>query len=270
MPDSVDDPNTSDEEIIVEQKNSAEILQKYTDGNMSTKMIYFHHEPQKITRNIAISPCSQSKVTVISTNPKDGKRCFASRRNLMPRIHRAAMADLKKQEEEKLAKWNLMHGRPATDREPLCNFRSGKWRKILADKEQQTGELSSFRFKSRTKFHEVMLDHEKRNRVTQSKVRRMVDLVNKYEAAPDPEESVSSGAAVQEDDFGIRAIQVEEAPAVRFHGPALGGTQVISPAQIVSPTSTIDPSLLPAHEVQDLKYSTMRIENVQAGQLQAD
>ena len=41
-----------------------------------------------------ISPCSLSRETKISSNPKDGKLCLASKRNLMPRIHRAAMADL--------------------------------------------------------------------------------------------------------------------------------------------------------------------------------
>jgi hypothetical protein len=53
---------------------------------------------------LLVSPCSQTKETVISGNPKDGKQCLASKRNLMPRIHRVAMADLKRQKEEQEAK----------------------------------------------------------------------------------------------------------------------------------------------------------------------
>lgn len=121
MPATVDEPNESDEEIIMEQKNSAEILQKYTN-DMSTKMIFFNVQPKK-TRMLEVSPCSHTKATVISTDPKDGKLCYASRRNLMPRIHQAAMSDLRKQKEEQQAKWNTMHGRPAADQEPLSNFR---------------------------------------------------------------------------------------------------------------------------------------------------
>lgn len=71
------------------------------------------------------------------------------------------MADLKRQKEEAMAKEKLLFGRAATDRDELSNFRCGKWREILANKEKETGEKSAFRFKTRTKFHEVLLEHEK-------------------------------------------------------------------------------------------------------------
>ena len=79
------------------------------------------------------------------------------------------MADLKKQKEEQEAKQKKMFGRPVTDREPLSNFRCGKWRKVLAEREEKTGKAPTFRFSSRAKIHEIMLDHEKKNRVTRSR-----------------------------------------------------------------------------------------------------
>lgn len=91
-----------------------------------------------------------------------------------------------------------------------------------------------------------MLDHEKRNRVTRAKVKRMVDLVNNYQAEPAWEDESS---AVPEDDFGIRGVEVEEAPTVRCDGPAQGAgsqggkSRVVSPAYLGSPTSTIDPMM---------------------------
>lgn len=65
---------------------------------------------------LLVSPCSLTKETVLSSNPKDGNRCLASKRNLMPRIHRMAMADLKRQKEELEVKQKKMFGRPVTDR----------------------------------------------------------------------------------------------------------------------------------------------------------
>ena len=138
---------------------------------------------------LLVSPCSASKETVISSNPKDGKRCLASKRNLMPRIHRAAMADLKRQKEEQEVKQKKMFGRPVTDRQPLSNFRSGKWRETLKEREEATGEQSTFRFQNRKKFHEIMLEHEKKSRVTKSKVEKMMRQVESYRPPPPDEDS---------------------------------------------------------------------------------
>lgn len=107
----------------------------------------------------------------------------------MPRIHRVAMADLKRQKEELEVKQKKMFGRPVTDRQPLSNFRSGKWRQTLKEREEATGERSTFRFQNRKKFHEIMLEHEKKSRVTKSKVEKMMRQIEGYRPPPTDEDS---------------------------------------------------------------------------------
>ena len=105
----------------------------------------------------------------------------------MPRIHQAAMADLKKQEEEQMAYRNSLQGRANTERRELSNFRSGKWRRILDDKQKATDDQPTFRFSTRVKFEEVMLEHEKDTRVTRKKMRRLLDAVAAYVPQSDQE-----------------------------------------------------------------------------------
>ena len=112
----------------------------------------------------------------------------------MPRIHQAAMADLKKQEEEQKAYRNSLEGRANTERQELSNFRSGKWRKILDDKQKETDDQPAFRFSTRVKFNEVMLEHEKDTRVTRKKIQRLLDAVTAYVPQSDQEDE-SAGSS---------------------------------------------------------------------------
>jgi len=104
------------------------------------------------------------------------------------------MADLKKQEEEQKAYRNSLEGRANTERQELSNFRSGKWRKILDDKQKETDDQPAFRFSTRVKFNEVMLEHEKDTRVTRKKIQRLLDAVTAYVPQSDQEDE-SAGSS---------------------------------------------------------------------------
>ena len=84
----------------------------------------------------------------------------------MPRIHRAAMADLKRQKEQKELNQKIMFGRAVTDRNAHTHFSQGKWRNILKHNSELSDQHGSFTFKNRKKFYQIMLDHEKKNRVS--------------------------------------------------------------------------------------------------------
>lgn len=151
----------------------------------------------------------------------------------MPRIHKAAMADLRKQKEEQEAKQKKMFGRPVTDREPLSNFRSGKWRKVLADREEKTGKAPTFRFASRTKVHEILLEHEKKSRVSRSRVRKMVDYATQY--VPAERMEVKSTNVEPEDNYGIASGDANDATEVRTHMLSLRAASQSGPPPLASP-----------------------------------
>jgi hypothetical protein len=136
-----------------------------------------------------------------------------------------------------------MRGRPSEE-EPLPNFRSGKWRSTLAERTKKTGEESTFRFKNRTKFHELMLEHEKGTKVTREQVANLIEDIQNYI----PESTIIDGSLLGEEaeDSFARIIQSPgdncsyktKTISVREGCPSFGKNYVTTPyiqSGVVSP-----------------------------------
>ena len=84
----------------------------------------------------------------------------------------------------------------------------------MDDKQKETDDQPAFRFSTRVKFNEVMLEHEKDTRVTRKKIQRLLDAVTAYVPQSDQEDE-SAGSSEGEVRFEMPAMPETAEPEMQ-------------------------------------------------------